>query len=115
MSLTPSAFPSTMRATDSTFGVASSVITTASACCGPAEPLPTLIFPPCLTHVTDAGSSPARSPPPTVTSAAPPVLTSAPPAATWVTGAPLSAPLEQPTAAPAPATNTVIPTRIFFI
>src|SRR5262249_40887145 len=56
-------------ATVSTFGVASSVITTASACCLPVDPLPMLILPPCLTQVTEAGSKPARSLPATLTCA----------------------------------------------
>src|SRR6185312_7728176 len=61
---------------DWTFGVASSVITTASACWAPpVDPLPMLILPPVRTQVTDAGFTPARSVPPTLTCALVPVAT----------------------------------------
>src|SRR5271163_1976113 len=65
--LTAKALPSTTSASDWTCGVASSVITPANACWPPVEPLPMSILPPCLTQVTDAGFTPARAEPPTVT------------------------------------------------
>src|ERR1700752_3966988 len=71
--LPDSALPSTTSASDSTFGVAWSVITTANACRPPVDPLPMSILPPVLTQVTDAGSKPGRSVPPTLTWVPPPV------------------------------------------
>src|ERR1700722_14013497 len=79
MLLTDNALPSTTKASESTLGVASSVITTANACCGPpVEPLPMSILPPCLTQVTEDGFNPARSLPPTLTWACVPEATDAP-------------------------------------
>src|SRR5437763_17088867 len=94
--LTDSALPSTTIASDSTFGVAPSVITTASPCRPPLEPLPMSILPPVLTHVTEAGSRPAKSVPPTLTCAPPPLATLG---AVLDAGLAVWPPLEHPTSA----------------
>src|SRR6516225_8977920 len=97
--LTDKALPLTTRASDSTFGVASSVMTTASACWAPpVEPLPMSILPPVLTQVTDAGFRPARSVPPTSTRALVPVAALG---AVLDAGLAVWPPLEQPTSADA--------------
>src|SRR5437588_7220436 len=93
---TDNALPSTTSASDSTFGAASSVITTASACRPPVDPLPMLILPPVLTHVTEDGSTPARSVPATLTCAPVPVATLG---AVLEAGPAVWPPLEQPTSA----------------
>src|SRR5947209_18396183 len=107
--LTDKALPSTNRASDSTFGVASSVITTANACWGPpVEPLPMSILPPVLTQVTDDGFRPARSVPPTLTCAGLPMAALG---AVLDAGAAVWPPLEHPTSADAQPRVPIAPTR----
>src|SRR6516225_11412200 len=118
--VTDSALPSTKSASDSIFGVASSVITTATACWAPAAvgaPLPMSILPPVRTQVTAAGFRPARSVPPTLTCApVPPAMATLGAALGAALGAVLDAglavwpPLEQPTRAEATPRVPIAPT-----
>ena len=93
---------------DSTLGVAASVITMPRPCWPPIAPLATVILPACLTQVTEFTSRPSRSLPSTLTWVFPPVLTPA-----VAVAAPLS--FEHPTSTAAPAASAIAPATTRFI
>src|SRR6476620_3461389 len=111
MLLTASALPSTTMPSDSTDGVAASVITMPRPCWPPMAPLATVILPACLTQVTELRSRPARSLPSTLTSVLPPVLACVSPAD--AVDALLSS--EHPTRSAAPSSSPSAPATTRFI
>src|SRR4051812_31587487 len=108
--VTASALPSTTMPSDSTVGVAPSVITMPRPCWPPTAPLATLILPPCLTQDTVLTSRPARSLPSTLTWVLPPAPALA---AMLGAGPPLSS--EQPTSTATPAASPITPATTRFI